>query len=394
MKASCRHQRRCSGCPQIHLPAEKQLLLKGRTVLQHVQSTLRRTATGGFIGMRAVVKSPLPFGYRTSVKLCLNEDGNGRRSVGLYKRGSKLVIDIPDCPVQHQLINNALKILMRDRRPGLDFYNHERSFQEQRIKFLTVRACPDTGDLGLIVSHTGVDKKELSRWFKVLDLLRVSVYESELSRSDADLVIGPACNYLTGKKNMRFKVGIHEFELPPAAFFQANFSLTERFVEHVVRLPEGERAAQTLLDLYGGFGAYGLASQAMFKKIHIVDGNLAATKAAAIAAAKYDYSNIEVHGMYVEDFLARGLSPGEQGAVTHVIVNPPRLGVSAKVRSSLCSQSFQRISQLTYVSCNPETLGRDLQEFLLKGHFRVTSVTPFDMFPQTEHVEVVVKLRR
>lgn len=399
MKAACPHHRKCSGCPRLHLTPVQQWAGKAAMVAKHLQSALPRSASGELKGLQPLVKSPLPFGYRTSAKLCLGEEVSGRRSIGLYKRDSKTVIDIPGCPVQHEQINLMLaKLFPRQKPPAAPFYIHTRGFQEGKLKFLTIRTCPETGESGLVISHTGVPRRALVQWLKILDLQRVSVFESVLTRADKDLVIGPECHHLLGKTSFCFAVAGHVFDLPPTAFFQANFSLTNRFVEHVTTWPKAgavlTTSAPTLLDLYGGFGAYSLAAAGGFAKIYCVDGNAGAIKAAQAAATKYDYRHILPHHGSVEDFLRSHLSLGESQRVTQVIVNPPRAGLSAKVRAALGSPRLASLQRLTYVSCNPETLGQDLIELTRRGNWQVVSATPFDLFPQTEHVEVVVKLQR
>jgi 23S rRNA (uracil1939-C5)-methyltransferase len=104
-------------------------------------------------------------------------------------------------------------------------------------------------------------------------------------------------------------------------------------------------------------------------------------------------AQLEAHASTCERFLADTLSAEDAARVTHVIVNPPRGGLSAKVRGALGTAAFPQLRELRYVSCNPQTLARDLAALITQGLVLVDA-QPFDMFPQTEHVEVVASLRR
>jgi 23S rRNA (uracil1939-C5)-methyltransferase len=339
-----------------------------------------------------VTASPAELGYRTSTKLCLSEDDFGRRSVGLYERGTKTVVAIPACPVHHPAVNALVLRLVGERaRLPAPFYRHaKRGFQAGKLKFLTVRYCPETDAFGVVVSHTGVAREDLARWAVEVAQPNVSIYEAMLVKEDDDLILTEKATHLAGPPDLPFTVGGRTFRLSPLAFFQANFALNDRFVEHVTAGAEGD----TLLDLYGGFGAYGLHAAAHFKKVHLVDANAHAIQAAQRAAAAFGIKTAVASRDPVEVFLDRRLNADERRAVTHAIVNPPRGGLSAKVRDQLASDRLPNLQSLTYVSCNLETLRRDLVHLTAGGRYEVRSVVPFDMFPQTDHLELVVKLVR
>lgn len=340
--------------------------------------------------LQPVTPSPAELGYRTSTKICLSEDDFGRQTIGLYERGTKRVVAIPGCPVHHPAINQLIAKLTGGRTPmPAPFYNHaRRGFQQGRLKFLTVRYCPETDAFGIVLSHTGVPEAELRRWAESHAAPNLSIYEAPLVKDDDDLILTDKATHLAGPRDLPFTIGDKTYQLSPLAFFQANFSLTARFVEHVIAGAFG----RTLLDLYGGFGAYGLAAAKHFQKVYLVDANRHATAAAESALAAFNVANVVPVRVPVEVFLERGLNTAERHQVTHAIVNPPRGGLSSKVRNLLSSGRLPRLSSLTYVSCNIETLRRDLTHLTKAGGFEVKSMVPFDMFPQTDHLEMVVKL--
>ena len=371
-------------------PYVKQLFEKNKRVRKELGRHVPLGAEEAAI-ILPTVPSPLEFNYRTSTKLCLNEDEEGQRSIGLYERARKRVIDIPQCPVHHPAINKLVqKLFGKKAKLPAPFYNHlKRGFQEERLKFVTVRHCPETDMFGLVISHTGVPSELLQEWAMSLRLTNIAMYECVLTKRDEDLVLSRNISHLAGEKLFKFVCGANVFLLDPLAFFQANSSLLVPFVEHITAGLEGER----LWDLYGGYGAYSFAVKDRFKSIDMVETNENAVKAAKEAALQSNFKHLTTYCQSAENFLAAKLRPPHSD-VSHLIVNPPRSGLSPHVIDGLIDKKLSRLRRLHYVSCSIETLNRDLNGILRRGGFKVESITPFDMFPQTDHIEVVAKLVR
>lgn len=338
--------------------------------------------------------SPLPMGYRSSIKLCLHEDSLGRKAIGLYKLGTHIVVNLKNCPAQTPVVNRvAQKLFALPGKIPARFYNHKgRSFQPGKIKFVTIRSAPAHGDrpasVALIISHTGVPRTDLVAWLKAVGLGTLCAYESGLGPKDGDLVVGSHCEHLHGPKHFAFALAGRTFQLAPTAFFQANYSLSDGLIKAATAF---KNSGDLLLDLYGGFGAYSFQVATRFKSVYVVDGNAAAVDAATRAAQDFALPQVKAFTSYCETFLEKDLPASEAARVTHVIVNPPRGGLSQKVVSRLAKAHLPRLSELHYVSCNPETLARDVKLLAQRG-FRLESARPFDMFPQTDHVEVVARL--
>ncbi len=379
-------RRQCTGCTRLHEPYEAQLEAKRAFVANCLHSRPELVK----VPVAPTAASPMPMGYRSSVKLCLHEDSLGHKAVGLYYVGTKVVVDLGRCPAQEKSINRLVEKMMavRGKIPAR-FYNHKgRSFQRGKLKFLTVRSAPESGEFGMIITHTGVPREALVGWIKAATLGRVAVYESELHPNDGDQVVGRRVSHLTGPETFKFPLGGKTFELTPGAFFQANFSLSGGLVAAATAFTgEGD----VLLDLYGGFGAYTFATEKRFKKAIIVDGNDEAIAAAKRGAKSFGIEHVEAHATMCETFFEKSLTAAERKRVTHVIANPPRSGLSRKIVAELSREKLPALREIHYVSCNPDALARDLA-VLVKQGFVVENVKPFDMFPQTEHVEAVARL--
>lgn len=380
-------RRQCTGCTALHVPYPRQLEEK-RNFVADCHGPHRAV-------VEKTVASPKPMGYRTSVKYCLHEDTLARKVYGLYQAGTKIVVPMRRCPAEATSINRLVEKLFG--LPGkipAKFYNHKgRGFQRGKLKFLTVRAAPQPAAapdrLAIIISHTGVPRENMVRWLKGLGLGGLCAYESELVQRDNDLVVGRRVEHLSGPKEFPLVLGNHTFNLAPTAFFQANFSLGDSLIGAATAF---QSDGGTLLDLYGGFGAYAFRIARRFKKIFVVDGNDAAIAAATAAAKEAKFTHLTARAAMCENFL-KDLPAAEKAAVTHVIVNPPRSGLSQQVVAAMSREAMPLLRELHYVSCDPETQARDVAALCRLG-FTVAKITPFDMFPQTDHVEAVARLVR
>jgi 23S rRNA (uracil1939-C5)-methyltransferase len=370
----------------LHEPYERQLARKEELV-RGALAPLGATVA-------AIVGSPARMGYRTSVKLCLHEDRDGRRAVGLYRHGTKDVVPLVNCPAQAAAINRVVERLgQRNVRPPARFYNHaSRVFQRGRLKFLTLRASPADGrgseaPVALIVSHTGVERAAIARWLEDAGLRGLCAYTSELNARDGDAVTGRWFEHASGPATFPYTVAGHRFHMAPASFFQANYALVDALVGEATAFAA---SGDLLLDLYGGFGAYALSVAARFRGLRIVDANKAAIEAAQRAIKDRGLADARAVATTCEGFFEDELGT-DADRVTHVLVNPPRGGLSRRVVASLAK--LPRLSELRYVSCNPSSLARDAKLLEPLG-LLLRTARPFDMFPQTEHVEVVAAFSR
>ncbi len=186
---------------------------------------------------------------------------------------------------------------------------------------------------------------------------------------------------------LRRRIGSFDYRFDARCFFQGHAGLLEELVEVVVGPTTGDTAA----DLYGGVGLFALPLARRYAKVAMVEGDRIAARFAR-KNARANFPNLpdsgpalEIVNQAVETWVASGLAEN----LDRVIVDPPRDGLSTAVRRVLIRRPARR---LTYVSCHPAALGRDLRE--LAEAFDVESLILLDLFPQTGHMEAVVQLTR
>jgi tRNA/tmRNA/rRNA uracil-C5-methylase (TrmA/RlmC/RlmD family) len=251
------------------------------------------------------------------------------RTVGFRKRHSHEVVDVTGCPIS----TPELRATFEEVKSG---FNWEMMFDD------TASAEGAVGDSG------------------------TSVWSSELGAPSADIT-----STALGEN----------YTYDAETFFQANRSLTDKLVDAAV----GNASGETALDLFCGVGLFTLPLARRFKDVIGVEGNPSAIEFAKRNAANAGLTNIEFEAESVGRFLG-----SIEGDVDLVLIDPPRAGTEDRVIQGLLKLRPKRIS---YVSCEPSILARDLREILDAG-YTIDSVTALDMFPQTHHVETVVHIKR
>jgi len=166
------------------------------------------------------------------------------------------------------------------------------------------------------------------------------------------------------------------------AFFQVNQQILDQIVDFALLDATGSAA----FDLYCGVGLFTLPLSRRFKNVIGVEANPVATRFARRNLQQAQLSNAQIVTATVTDWIRS--NKNSPGAVDFVLLDPPRAGAESAVIKGILDARPARIS---YVSCDPATLARDLKK-LVAGGFRVESLKGFDMFPQTHHVETIVHL--
>jgi 23S rRNA (uracil1939-C5)-methyltransferase len=174
------------------------------------------------------------------------------------------------------------------------------------------------------------------------------------------------------------RVGSFDFEYDARAFFQAHAGLLGDLQREVCGRASGELA----VDLYAGVGLFTLPLARRYRRVIAVESDRVASRFAARNARANGCDNVEVVSLSAESWVK-----SMPAAVDRVVVDPPRMGLPRPLRRALIEA---RAPRLTYASCHPATLARDLRD--LVNAYTVTGLSLVDLFPQTGHIELVVEL--
>ena len=190
---------------------------------------------------------------------------------------------------------------------------------------------------------------------------------------------------LAGPGFVQYEAGGSSYRVGHLSFFQVNRFLVDEMVAQIAGNDEGGRLA---LDLFAGVGLFSVALAKRFNRIVAVESNPAAARDLEFnisPRAEPNRGAIEARAMDVEHFLEKFKEKPDL-----IVADPPRAGLSPEIVKQLARIKPARI---TYISCEPPTLARDLAE-LLKAGYEISAIHLFDLFPQTFHMEAVVFLRR
>lgn len=254
-----------------------------------------------------------------------------RKKIGYFKRGTHEVIDVDHCPILDPVLDETLVELRAD----LDW---DGFWPEEAIIEAAVGASDE-----------------------------ISLSSTELADAPAEISVESS-----GEK----------YYFSARTFFQGNGSLIDKLIEAAVGGASGGHA----LDLYCGVGLFSLPLARQFAHVTGVEASEVAVKFANKNAQAAGLGNLRFFNDSVDEFL----SARETGETDFVLLDPPRSGTEKGVIEKMIKL---RPAQVSYVSCDPAILARDLR-ILLDGGFQVASITALDLFPQTHHVETVVRLNR
>lgn len=224
-----------------------------------------------------------------------------------------------------------------------------------------------------------------------LDYLRLSTDWAALKngQSEIEAVSGEGGRISTHSPDLRAEAAEIDIELAgetyaysAETFFQANRSLIPKLIETAI----GEASGGTAIDLYCGVGLFSVPLARRFAKVTGVEGNWRSIKFARKNTETARLDNVELVHRSVEQFL----TSGKKKSSDFVLLDPPRTGPESGVIAGIVEMQPDHIS---YVSCEPSILARDLRQLLDSG-YAIRSLNAFDLFPQTHHVETVVQLGR
>ena len=339
----CAHFGLCGGCHYQELPYPAQLAAKTAILRDQLERL------GGLKAppVQPAVASPQEYQYRNHVQFHLTPQG----ALGYHKPRSNEVIAIQECHLPEPALNALW--------PQLAF---EPLTEIERIA-LRLGA---NDDLQIILESRDPAAPDLS-----VEELPVSV----VHLSPAGALV------LAGSPDIQITVRGRSFRVSAGSFFQTNTAIAQAMVEHVLALLEqwdGLSPAVVALDVYCGVGLF-----SAFLAPHV--GRLVGVEAAPSAADDFSANLDEFDNVELYEAPAEAVLPGLDLRPDLILVDPPREGIQSAALDGLLRLAAPR---LVYVSCDPATLGRDARRLSAAG-YQLETITLFDQFPQTYHIESI-----
>ncbi len=366
----------CGGCQVQHLHYEAQLAWKRNVV----RSALQRIGGISEADVKPVIGTAHPREYRNKMALVVDHP-NHATGFGFYKQRSHDVVPIDRCPIVQPALNRTIENLIALRR------DPKTSPAFETAKHVVARTSLATKQnvIALTTRQPAESLEALSETlYRRLPATAGLIESFDLPSENA--ILGRRSKSLAGNDSIEEIVGGLRFRISTRSFFQVNVEILERIFEVIAPLAEN---ARKVFDLYCGSGAFALWFAKFGCAVFGIEENASAIEEARKNAGLNDVaSRIEFQRGRVEDVLAQPTVKERLQAADAVFLDPPRKGTDPRVLEAIAAAG---VGSVWYLSCDPATLARDLKLLLPKG-YRLVSVQPFDMFPQTGHVESLAVL--
>ncbi len=349
---------RCGGCQLMHLEYSEQLNAKRQRVID----ALERIGKFKGIEVQPCIASPQPLAYRNKIQLPVSPSG----ALGLYARNTHDLIEIEKCYIHCSLGEKAFghiqKIIKNSDVRGL--------------RHVLIKTAVNTNQV-LVVLITSSDVDLLPMAQKIKDSMpEIKGVVQNINSSGDNTVLGEKYITVIGRDSIEEKLCGLIFKVSPVSFFQVNPPQAEQLYQTVLKLANLQ-GDETVLDAYCGVGTLSLLLAKHAGKVVGIECVKEAIEDAKENALRNKIENVE--------FICSEVESSPLPSADLVVLNPPRKGCERSVLEKLS------VKKIIYVSCDPATLARDLS---ILSNYKIESVQPFDMFPQTAHVETVVSLAR
>ncbi len=374
----CNRFPRCGGCDLLHASYQEQLRIKKENV-----ETLFRKNAGMDIAVDDVVPSPKQLAYRNKIQLPFGSV-NGKTAVGFFRENSHKIVSITKCFLHGEWVEKLISVFL-EYAEKYNIKAYEEGSRTGTLRHLVARFIDNKYCIVVVTNNCRLPHAD-----DLVKMLKEAIGE------DFSLYYSPKeehNNVIMGKSVVPVKespfiinvLGV-EVSLNPFSFLQLNDDVRDLIYTAVAdRIPDGS----VVIDAYAGVGIIGATLAKRCARVDNIEIGPEATVDGDILAKENGLSdritNINGDAAVILPKLLKDINVKDQ---IYIILDPPRKGISPEVANAL--NGLDCPVKLFYISCNPATLTRDVK--LLSEKYEIEKVTPYDMFPQTKHVETVVQL--
>ncbi len=375
----CPVDKKCGGCQYLTMNYQEQLKLKQTEVRKLLEPFGK---TGTIIGMEH------PFHYRNKVHAVFDRLKDGTVISGVYQEGTHNVVPVTNCLIEDEksdaIINDirgllkSFKIKTYDEDTGYGLLRHvlvRRGFTSGQIMVVLVLGSP-------ILPSKNNFVKALRKLHPEINTVVINVNDKKTS-----MVLGEKESVIYGKGFIEDTLCGCTFRISPKSFYQVNPVQTEKLYGKAMELAE-LTGKEKVIDAYCGIGTIGMVAAKSAKEVIGVELNKDAVRDAIGNAKRNNMKNIRFVQGDATEFMMAMAARGEKADV--VFMDPPRSGSTEDFMNAAVKLGPSRI---VYISCNPETLARDLK-YITKRGYKMKVAYPVDMFPYTSHCEVVCLLEK
>ena len=374
----CPYSRKCGGCQLIDVPYEKQLKEKEKNL---------KKLLGEFGKIEPIMGMENPDHYRNKVHAVFGIDGRKRPVAGVYEAKSHRVVDVEHCFLENEKateIIRTIKSLLRSFK--IKTYDEDSGYG--LLRHVLIRTAKETGQIMVVLVLASPILPSKNNFVKALRKEHPEITTVVLNVNDraTSMVLGEKEQVIYGKGYIEDILCGKRFKISPKSFYQVNPLQTEKLYGTALEFAD-LTGKETVLDAYCGTGTIGIIAADNAKRVIGVELNKDAVKDAVTNAKINGVKNIEFYHKDAGQFMIQLAE--QQENIDVVLMDPPRAGSDEAFLNSVVRL---RPNKVVYVSCNPETLARDLK-YLTKNGYQVKRMRGCDMFCHTEHVECVIMMQ-
>ncbi|MDF9763524.1 tRNA (uracil-5-)-methyltransferase/23S rRNA (uracil1939-C5)-methyltransferase [Peribacillus simplex] len=380
--APCPVYAECGGCQLQHLSYDQQLIEKRDIVIQAMERHTKFPISS--LNIKETIGMEDPWNYRNKSQYQVGQK-DGKLIAGLYGLNSHNLIDIPNCLVQHKATNKVTRTVKKIlKNLNISIYNERK--RKGVIRTVITRVGFETGEVQVVLVTGAEEIPQKDQLLKQIrdQLPEVKSVVQNINNQNTSLIFGEKTIHLAGEKVINETLGDLSYELSARTFFQLNPVQTVRMYDEVKKAA-ALTGTEKVVDAYCGVGTIGLWLSEDAKEVRGMDVIKESIEDAKKNAIRHKRTNMHYETGKAENILPRWTKEGWKPDV--LVVDPPRSGCDQSLLQAILKVKPKTI---VYVSCNPSTLAKDLQE--LSALYEVESMQPVDMFPQTSHVECVSQL--
>ena len=370
--------------PLGHLKYEAQLKFKQN----QIQQLLKKAHLDEQIKVLSTLGMKNPTHYRNKAQVPVRKI-NGQLEVGFYRKGSHHFVPMKDFTIQDQRIDEILQATLTIlNRYDLSAYDEQT--QKGLIRHLMVRRGYYSHEAMVVIVTNG-------KSFPHEDKIASEIIESmpdvksviqNVNNRNTNVILGNQDIVLAGASTITDTLNGLKFKISAHSFYQVNPQQTEILYNEAIK-QAGLTGNETVIDAYCGIGTISLNLAEHARKVYGVEIVPEAIADAKENAQLNHIDNVDFEVGNAEEWMAKWESQGINPDV--IMVDPPRKGLTNSLIHSAAAMNPKKI---VYVSCNPATLVRDIQQFMDEGYHVFQPIQPVDQFPMTQHIESVTLLER
>ena len=377
IQPKCKVCTSCGGCQYQQIDYKTQLVYKTKRVKEALQRIGGiKTEVLPCIGMEN------PYFYRNKIQMPYGKGRKGNVVYGFFKENSHEIIPVKECMIEDERAAPILwDIKELVKKMNIPIYNEDSG--KGILRYVLIRTSYHYKELMVVLVTSMMNFPGQRNFINELTSLHpeITTVVENVNKRHTNVILGNEEKVLFGPGYIKDKILDLTFEISASSFFQVNPVQVEKLYKTALNLVNYEEKP-IVLDAYAGVGTIGLIAARNAQKVISVEINKDASRNAKENAKRNGVDNIEFYcedaGKFINEY---------EDKLDIVIMDPPRKGSDTKFLSTILNKEPK---QVVYVSCDPETLARDLK--ILSEKYNVTYVQPVDMFPMTAHVETVVLL--